>query len=84
MSAFKETPYRGEAMITSKLTTKAQTTIPLPIGHALRLRADDEISHSIEDDVVTMRKVSAAAIEDPRGTLNERDTDANRIVYRHL
>ncbi|PIO97454.1 AbrB/MazE/SpoVT family DNA-binding domain-containing protein [Pleomorphomonas carboxyditropha] len=69
-------------MITSKLTTKAQTTIPLPIRHALRLREGDEIAYSIEGDVVTMRKAQPA--EDPFGTFNEWDSDADRKAYRDL
>ncbi len=71
-------------MITSKLTTKAQTTIPLPIRHALRLREGDEISYSIEGDVVTMRKAPPATAEDPFGTFNEWDSDADRKAYRDL
>jgi len=71
-------------MITSKLTTKAQTTIPLPIRHALHLREGDEIAYSIDGDVVTMRKAPPAAAEDPFGTFNEWDSDADRKAYRDL
>lgn len=71
-------------MITSKLTTKAQTTIPLPIRHALRLHEGDEISYSIEGDVVTMRKAPTVTAEDPFGTFNEWDSDADRKAYRDL
>lgn len=71
-------------MITSKLTTKARTTIPLPIRHALRLRAGDEISYSIEGDVVTMRKAPPTTAEDPFDTFNEWGSDADQKAYRDL
>ena len=36
-------------MITSKLTSKAQTTIPQPVREALHLREGDELAYAIED-----------------------------------
>lgn len=39
-------------MITSKLTSKAQTTIPQAILTALHLREGDEIAYAIEGDKV--------------------------------
>jgi hypothetical protein len=39
----EEDPYRNPAVIKSKLTSKAQTTIPQPIRAALRLREGDEL-----------------------------------------
>ena len=39
-------------MITSKLTSKAQTTIPQPVRIALHLREGDEIVYRIEDGLV--------------------------------
>ncbi|SCM79477.1 putative transcriptional regulator [uncultured Pleomorphomonas sp.] len=71
-------------MITSKPTTKTQTTIPPPIRHALRLREGDEIFYSIEGGVVTMRKVPSITAEDPFGTFTEWDSDADRKTYRDL
>jgi len=40
-------------MITSKLTTKAQTTIPQPVRVALRLEAGDELAYEIVDEHVS-------------------------------
>ncbi|HZU90001.1 MAG TPA: type II toxin-antitoxin system PrlF family antitoxin [Stellaceae bacterium] len=34
-------------IITSKLTSKAQTTIPAPVRAALRLKAGDEVVYTI-------------------------------------
>ena len=41
-------------MITSKLTSKAQTTIPLPVRQALRLAEGDELAYHIEGDRVVL------------------------------
>ena len=35
-------------MITSKLTSKAQTAIPQPVRAALRLKEGDELAYEIE------------------------------------
>jgi bifunctional DNA-binding transcriptional regulator/antitoxin component of YhaV-PrlF toxin-antitoxin module len=43
-------------MITGKLTSKAQTTIPLPVRNALRLVWGDEIAYVIEGDRVVLTK----------------------------
>ena len=37
-------------MITSKLTSKAQTMIPLPVRNALRVGEGDEIAYRIDGD----------------------------------
>jgi antitoxin PrlF len=39
-------------MIKSKLTSKAQTTIPAPVRTALRLKEGDELTYTIERDRV--------------------------------
>lgn len=72
-------------MITSKLTSKAQTTIPQPIRAALHLREGDEIAYSIEGDAVVIRKApTAAPAEDPFGTFSEWDSEADRRAYANL
>ncbi len=53
------------AMITSKLTSKAQTTIPQPVRIALHLREGDEIAYRIEDGRVLLSKATQEAEEDP-------------------
>lgn len=72
-------------MITSKLTSKAQTTIPQPIRAALHLREGDEIAYSIEGDSVVIRKAAVQApAEDPFGTFGEWDSEADRRAYADL
>jgi antitoxin PrlF len=46
-------------MITSKLTTKAQTTIPQSVRAALRLKEGDEIAYEIEENRVILTKARA-------------------------
>ncbi|MBM3534143.1 MAG: transcriptional regulator [Alphaproteobacteria bacterium] len=71
-------------MITSKLTSKSQTTIPQPVRAALRLKAGDEILYEIEDGVVLLRKADAAGADDPFSTFKEWESDADRKAYAKL
>ncbi len=43
-------------MIKSKITSKAQTTVPLPVRAALRVRPGDELAYEIEGDRVILTK----------------------------
>ena len=43
-------------MISSKLTTKAQTTIPQPVRAALRLQPGDELIYQIDEQRVILTK----------------------------
>ena len=71
-------------MITSKLTTNAQTTVPEPIRKALSLNPGDQISYSIEGDAVVMRKAGPriSAADDPFASFDEWDSEADRRAYR--
>ena len=71
-------------MITSKLTSKAQTTIPQPVRAALHLEPGDEIVYMIEDDRVTLRKASPDAAEDPFRSFHEWNSVADRKAYGKL
>ena len=71
-------------MITSRLTSKAQTTIPQPVRSALRLREGDEIAYAIEGDRVVISKAPTAMTEDPFGTFTEWDSEADRRAYADL
>lgn len=53
-------------MITSKLTTKAQTTIPQPVRVALRLDPGDQLAYEIDDQRVILTKArSGGKADDP-------------------
>jgi len=71
-------------MITSKLTAKAQTTIPQPVRVALRLKEGDELAYVIEDGRVILMKASREPLDDPFGTFVEWDSEADRKAYGEL
>jgi antitoxin PrlF len=71
-------------MIKSKLTAKAQTTIPRPVREALRLRAGDEIAYHIEGDRVILTKSVSSPPEDPFAAFNEWETEADHDAYADL
>ncbi len=79
----KENPYES-IMITSKITSKAQTTIPQPVRAALHLQEGDEVVYKIEGDHAVIAKVRAAenrSVDDPFATFNEWSSDADRRGY---
>ena len=72
-------------MITSKLTSKAQTTIPQPVRAALRLREGDEIAYVIEQDRVLLTRVQTdKADDDPFRTFTEWNSPADTEAYGGL
>ncbi len=73
------------SVITSKLTSKAQTTIPQPVRAALRLREGDEIAYVIEPGrVVLMRAEPETIADDPFSTFSEWDSPADTEAYAGL
>jgi antitoxin PrlF len=72
------------AMITSKLTSKAQTTIPQPVRIALHLREGDALAYSIEDGRVFLSKATQEAEEDPFVLFSEWDSESDRRAYGQL
>ncbi|HEV7157905.1 MAG TPA: type II toxin-antitoxin system PrlF family antitoxin [Caulobacteraceae bacterium] len=71
-------------MITSRLTSKAQTTIPQPVRTALRLKDGDELAYAIDDGRVTLTKAQPQEAEDPFGAFGEWDGAADRRAYADL
>ena len=72
-------------MITSRLTSKAQTTIPQAVRTALGLRPGDEIAYVIEDSrVVLTRFDGRPATEDPFATFSEWSSAADAEAYGKL
>jgi antitoxin PrlF len=71
-------------MITSKLTSKAQTTVPQPIRTALHLKEGDEIAYSIEGERVILSRVEVGTTDDPFATFGEWDSEADRRAYADL
>jgi antitoxin PrlF len=72
-------------MITSKLTSKAQTTIPQPIRAALRLKEGDELAYEIRDGGVLLTKAHQGSDgDDPFRTFSEWNSAADRKAYGNL
>ncbi|MEO6012438.1 MAG: type II toxin-antitoxin system PrlF family antitoxin [Devosia sp.] len=68
-------------MITSKLTSKGQTTVPQPVRNALKLAAGDELIYVIEGDKVVVRRATADDFIDPFATFTEWAGEADRKAY---
>jgi len=71
-------------MIKSKITSKAQTTIPQSVRAALRLKEGDEIAYAIEDGRVILTRVEPERGDDPFATFIEWDSAADRKAYGKL
>jgi antitoxin PrlF len=71
-------------MLTSKLTSKSQTTIPQPVRTALGLRPGDEVAYLIEDGQVILSKARPVQGDDPFKTFDEWDSEADRQAYADL
>jgi len=71
-------------MITSKLTSKAQTTIPVPVRTALHLTAGDELVYTVEGDRVILTKGGRGPVDDPFAAFDEWSSEADRQAYGDL
>ena len=67
-------------MLTGKLTSKAQTTIPLAVRTALRLKEGDTIAYAIEGDRVILTRAPAAQ-DDPFACFDEWAGEADSKAY---
>jgi antitoxin PrlF len=68
-------------MIVSKITSKAQTTIPLAVRKALGLREGDSVTYVIEDGRVILTRTDAATSDDPFATFAEWAGEADSRAY---
>jgi antitoxin PrlF len=71
-------------MITSKLTSKAQTTVPQPIRAALHLKAGDTIAYAIVGEKVILTRAPTEAVDDPFASFDEWNSEADRRAYANL
>lgn len=73
------------SVISSKLTSKAQTTIPQPVRLALQLQAGDELVYEIEDQRVILSKAGKRPqTDDPFRTFEEWNSEADNKAYADL
>lgn len=71
-------------MITSKLSSKAQTTIPQPVRAALGLKEGDEIAYVIENGQVVLSKASTVMTDEPFALFDEWNSAEDRKAYADL
>ena len=80
----KDIPYNG-FMITSRLTSKAQTTIPRPIRTALKLQPGDDLLYEIIDGRVMLAKAQRETVaDDPFRTFEEWRSEVDAKAYADL
>jgi len=72
------------SLVTSKLTTNAQTTVPQVVRAALDLKEGDEIAYTIANDHVILTKASRDTLHDPFATFEEWNGEADRRAYANL
>jgi antitoxin PrlF len=92
LNAGKEDPYITAVasaswslgMITSKITSKAQTTIPHPVRAALQIHKGDELVYRIDGDRVILTKAKREPTEDPFATFSEWSSEADQRAYGEL
>lgn len=67
-------------MIHSRITSKAQTTIPKAVREALDLREGDEVSYEIDGDRVVLRRYDPAdPFDNPFASFTEWAGEADRV-----
>jgi antitoxin PrlF len=71
-------------MITSKLTSKAQTTIPQSVRAALHLKAGDAMAYAIDGEKVVLTRLAKETLEDPFSTFSEWASEADERAYAKL
>jgi antitoxin PrlF len=71
-------------MITSKLTSKAQTTIPQSVRMALGVAAGDGLAYEIDGDRVIVTKAGHRKADDPFASFGEWASEADERAYRAL
>ena len=71
-------------MITSRISSKSQTTVPQAVRNALGLREGDELVYDIRAGRVTLTKARTTAQDDPFATFLEWDSEADRQAYANL
>jgi len=69
-------------MIQSRVTSKAQTTIPRAVRAALGLRAGDSVAYEIAGDHVILTRAGTA--DDPFAAFSEWYGDADAKAYAGL
>ena len=71
-------------MITSRITSKAQTTVPQAVRSALGVREGDELAYEIADGRVILTRARPVAADDPFAEFDEWNSEADRKGYANF
>lgn len=71
-------------MILSRITSKAQTTVPQAVRKALGLKAGDDLAYEIREGQVVLTKARPPVQDDPFATFDEWSGDADQKAYADL
>jgi antitoxin PrlF len=71
-------------IISSKITSRARTTIPRSVREALTLRQGDELAYQIERDRVIVTKAILKHVESSFATFGEWASENDRRAYGEL
>ncbi len=71
-------------MITSRLSSKAQTTVPKPVRVALGLAEGDTLVYEIVEDGVLLKRAAPPATDDPFAVFDEWGGEEDREAYADL
>ena len=72
--------------ITSKVSVKSQTVIPLAVRQHLKIKAGDELEYELLDGAAVIRPIKAltAIGDDPFSTFTEWTSKADKEAYDDL
>ena len=71
-------------MITSRISSKAQTTIPQAVRLALGVREGDDLAYEISDGKVILTRAKAVLMDDPFAEFDEWNSEADRKGYANF
>lgn len=74
------------SQITSKVSVKSQTVIPLAVRQHLHIKAGDELEYELMDGAVVVRPkhIPDRLGDDPFGTFNEWFSESDEEAYGDL
>ncbi|MEQ7155670.1 AbrB/MazE/SpoVT family DNA-binding domain-containing protein [Brevundimonas aurifodinae] len=71
-------------MITSRITSKAQTTVPQAVRTALGVQPGDDLAYEITDGRVVLTKARSILEDDPFAEFDEWASEADQRAYAGL
>ena len=78
---------KPSSIVTSRVTSKYQATLPRPVRQALGIKAGDTVAYEIERGTVKLRRATPLDLAYTKAlekTLSEWDSPADDEAYREL